>query len=50
MSEDSRSWPAALNLPALASVDLDDLLHEVLERVGEVVASRERLRGDDRHG
>jgi len=28
----------------LARVDLDDLLHEVLERVGEVVASRERLR------
>jgi signal transduction histidine kinase len=38
------SWPAGLNLPPLARVDLDDLLHEVLERVGEVVASRERLR------
>ena len=38
------SWPASLNLPPLARVDLDDLLHEVLERVGEVVASRERLR------
>src|SRR5690349_15954294 len=37
-------WPASLNLPPLARVDLDDLLHEVLERVGEVVASRERLR------
>jgi signal transduction histidine kinase len=44
MSDESRSWPAALSLPALARVDLDDLLHEVLERVGEVVASRERLR------
>jgi signal transduction histidine kinase len=43
MSEESRSWPAALNLPTLSNVDLDDLLHEVLERVGEVVASRERL-------
>ena len=37
-------WPSGLNLPPLARVDLDDLLHEVLERVGEVVASRERLR------
>ena len=37
-------WPASLNLPPLARVDLDDLLHEVLERVGEVVTSRERLR------
>ncbi|GIJ54734.1 GAF domain-containing sensor histidine kinase [Virgisporangium aurantiacum] len=32
---------SALGLPP---VDLDDLLHEVLGRVGEVVASRERLR------
>jgi signal transduction histidine kinase len=40
----SGSWPASLNLPPLARVDLDDLLHEMLERVGEVVASRERLR------
>jgi GAF domain-containing protein len=38
------SWPAALPLPALSGVDLDDLLNEVLGRVGEVVASRERLR------
>jgi signal transduction histidine kinase len=44
MSDESRTWPVALNLPALSRVDLDDLLHEVLERVGEVVASRERLR------
>jgi signal transduction histidine kinase len=41
--EPSASWPTSLNLPPLARVDLDDLLHEVLERVGEVVASRERL-------
>ena len=33
-----------LPLPPLSGVDLDDLLHEVLGRVGEVVASRERLR------
>jgi signal transduction histidine kinase len=31
-------------LPALSSVDLDDLLHELLDRVGQVVTSRERLR------
>src|SRR5919107_79474 len=35
------SWPAG---PPLSGVDLDALLHEVLDRVGEVVASRERLR------
>src|SRR5918998_1376737 len=48
MTEDPRgpsaSWRSGLPLPALSSVDLDDLLHEVLGRVGEVVASRERLR------
>lgn len=31
-------------IPALSRVDLDDLLHEVLERVGQVMTSRERLR------
>jgi signal transduction histidine kinase len=47
MSDEPRepsSWPAALPIPALSAVDLDDLLHEVLGRVGDVVASRERLR------
>jgi GAF domain-containing protein len=31
-------------LPALSRAGLDDLLHELLDRVGEVVTSRERLR------
>jgi signal transduction histidine kinase len=43
-SDANASWPAGPILPPLARIDLDDLLHEVLERVGEVVASRERLR------
>src|SRR5829696_5967137 len=46
MTEDARDQAgrSGLPLPLLSGVDLDDLLHEVLERVGEVVASRERLR------
>ncbi|GAA1040101.1 GAF domain-containing protein [Virgisporangium ochraceum] len=40
----SPTWQSGLPLPALSGVELDDLLHEVLGRVGEVVASRERLR------
>jgi signal transduction histidine kinase len=39
------SWEApSLGLTALSRVQLDDLLQELLDRVGEVVASRERLR------
>jgi signal transduction histidine kinase len=39
------AWEApSLGLPALSRVQLDDLLQELLDRVGEVVASRERLR------
>jgi signal transduction histidine kinase len=34
----------SLGLPALSRVRLDELLQELLDRVGEVVASRERLR------
>jgi len=34
----------SLGLTPLSRVQLDELLHEVLDRVGEVVASRERLR------
>ena len=34
----------ALGLTPLSRVHLDELLQELLERVGEVVASRERLR------
>jgi len=39
MSEEERSL-----LPALSRAGLDDLLHELLDRVGEVLTSRERLR------
>ncbi|HWG99168.1 MAG TPA: GAF domain-containing protein, partial [Pilimelia sp.] len=35
---------AGLQLPPLPQVRLDELLHELLDRVGEVVDSRERLR------
>ena len=39
------SWEApSLGLTALSRVQLDDLLQELLDRVGEVLASRERLR------
>ncbi|HEX6870303.1 MAG TPA: ATPase, partial [Micromonosporaceae bacterium] len=34
----------SLGLTPLSRVHLDELLHELLDRVGEVVASRERLR------
>src|SRR5262245_35727431 len=34
---------AALEIPSPSRVRLDDLLQELLDRVGEVVASRERL-------
>jgi signal transduction histidine kinase len=36
--------PPSLELAAPSRVQLDDLLQELLDRVGEVVASRERLR------
>ncbi|GIJ44336.1 histidine kinase [Virgisporangium aliadipatigenens] len=38
------NWMSALPLPSLSRVDLDALLQEVLDRVGEVMSSRERLR------
>ena len=39
------AWAApSLGLTALSRVQLDELLQELLDRVGEVVASRERLR------
>src|SRR6516165_5051484 len=34
---------AALEIPSLSRARLDDLLHELLERVSEVMAGRERL-------
>jgi hypothetical protein len=36
--------PSALGLTPLSRVHLDELLQELLDRVGDVVASRERLR------
>ena len=39
-----RADPPSLGLSALSRVRLDELLQEMLDRVGEVVASRERLR------
>jgi signal transduction histidine kinase len=42
MSE--RAEPPSLGLGPLSRVRLDELLHEMLDRVGEVMASRERLR------
>ena len=41
--EETRDAPS-LGLTALSRVRLDELLQEMLDRVGEVVASRERLR------
>src|SRR6266496_2253624 len=44
MGEDA-GWEApSLHLSPLSRVRLDELLHELLDRVGEVAASRERLR------
>jgi signal transduction histidine kinase len=42
-SEHSREAPS-LGLTPLSRVQLDELLHELLDRVGDVMASRERLR------
>ena len=36
--------PVQLSLAALSTVRLDELLQEVLDRVGDIVDSRERLR------
>jgi signal transduction histidine kinase len=41
-ARDQSTWQ--LPIAALSRVDLDDLLQELLDRVGEVMASRERLR------
>src|ERR1044071_5235862 len=41
---DKRAEPPSLGLSPLSRVRLDELLQEMLERVGDVVASRERLR------
>ncbi|HET8661642.1 MAG TPA: GAF domain-containing sensor histidine kinase [Micromonosporaceae bacterium] len=42
--DEARWGPPALGLGPLSRVQLDELLQELLDRVGEVVASRERLR------
>lgn len=44
MSGDPGADPPSLGLAPLSRVRLDELLREMLDRVGEVVASRERLR------
>jgi two-component system, NarL family, sensor histidine kinase DevS len=42
---DEQAWEGpSLGLTALSRVRLDELLQELLDRVGEIVASRERLR------
>src|SRR6188508_61691 len=41
---DTRSEPPTLGLRPLSRLRLDELLQEMLDRVGEVMASRERLR------
>jgi signal transduction histidine kinase len=41
---DRRTVPPSLGLTPLSRVRLDELLQEMLDRVGEVVTSRERLR------
>src|SRR3954464_3775109 len=40
----ARAEPPSLGLTALSRVRLDELLQEMLDRVGEVMTSRERLR------
>lgn len=44
MSGDPGTDPPSLGLTPLSRVRLDELLREMLDRVGEVMASRERLR------
>src|SRR6185295_19995488 len=41
---DERTDPPSLGLSPLSRVRLDELLQEMLDRVGEVMTSRERLR------
>src|SRR5919107_5362261 len=41
---EERAEPPSLGLTPLSRVRLDELLQEMLDRVGEVVTSRERLR------
>src|SRR5687767_14266061 len=41
---DERIDPPSLGLTPLSRVRLDELLQEMLDRIGDVVASRERLR------
>jgi hypothetical protein len=43
-NDDAIPWHPSLSLPALSGVHIDELPQEVLSRVGEVLASRERLR------
>jgi signal transduction histidine kinase len=42
--DDDRAEPLSLGLSPLSRVRLDELLQEMLDRVGEVMTSRERLR------
>src|SRR3954452_19348672 len=42
--DDTRPDPPSLGLSPLSRVRLDELLREMLDRVGEVMTSRERLR------
>src|SRR5689334_19839074 len=44
LSDDDRPDPPSLGLTPLSRVRLDELLQEMLDRVGEVMTSRERLR------
>ncbi|MEV4642942.1 GAF domain-containing protein [Actinoplanes sp. NPDC049548] len=44
MAEEDRHSPPSLGLRPLSRVRLDELLQEMLDRVGDVMASRERLR------
>src|SRR4030095_12369612 len=47
-SSEGRSEGPSLGLSPLSRVRLDELLQEMLDRVGEVVTSRERLRAPPR--
>ncbi|HWS35822.1 MAG TPA: GAF domain-containing sensor histidine kinase [Actinoplanes sp.] len=44
LPNDERAEPLSLGLSPLSRVRLDELLQEMLDRVGEVMANRERLR------
>jgi signal transduction histidine kinase len=44
LPDDDRDEPLSLGLSPLSRVRLDELLQEMLDRVGEVMTSRERLR------